>query len=117
MIQVSRVAVTQPTFSSVGSDYDYTDSDGVAVGEPQTISLNEFYDDTIMEIKGVSYQGEIEDASAQFNSTNGSITVTDAGIYTVTVALREEAQAYFFRTDDNDDDLREIEITDERYPV
>ena len=117
LIQVSRVAVTQPTFSSAGSDYDYTDSDGVAVGEPQTISLNEFYDDTIMEIKGVSYQGEIEDASAQFNSTNGSITVTDAGIYTVTVALREEAQAYFFRNDDNDDDLREIEITYEIYPV
>ena len=117
LIQVSRVAVTQPTFSSAGSDYDYTDSDGVAVGEPQTISLNEFYDDTIMEIKGVSYQGEIEDASAQFNSTNGSITVTDVGIYTVTVALREEAQAYFFRNDDNDDDLREIEITYEIYPV
>ena len=116
-IQVSRVAVTAPSFPAAGSDYEYTVSNDVATGIAQTISLNNFYNPEIMEITGVTYEGIIPGASAGFNSDNGSITVTDTGIYTVTVALREDAQAYFFRNDDNDNSIREVTLTYEVYAV
>lgn len=116
-IQVSRVAVTAPSFPAAGSDYEYTVSNDVATGIAQTISLNNFYNSEIMEITGVTYEGDIPEASAGFNSYNGSITVTDTGIYTVTVALREDAQAYFFRNDDNDNSIREVTLTYEVYAV
>ena len=117
IIQVSRVAVTSPTFSIAGSNYEYTVSGDVATGSTQTISLNNFYNSEIMEITGVTYEGIIPGASAGFNSDNGSITVTDTGIYTVTVALREDAQAYFFRNDEGDENLREVTLKYEVYAV
>lgn len=117
IIQVSRVAVTSPTFSIAGSNYEYTVSGDVATGSTQTISLNNFYNSEIMEITGVTYEGIIPGASAGLNSDNGSITVTDTGIYTVTVALREDAQAYFFRNDEGDENLREVTLKYEVYAV
>ena len=116
-LQVSRVAVTAPNFSAEGSDYRYSVSDNIVTGTKQTIGLNSYYDPAIMEITGVSAQEGFSGTAPTYNASNGSITVTDAGTYTVTVALKESAQAYFFRNDENNEDLREVTVEYKIYPV
>ena len=104
-IAVSRVSISQVYFLGVG-EYKYSVTENNEVeGTDQTASIVNYNSD-IMEITSVSFSGS--QASVPFDTQAGTITVCDAGTYTVRVELTNAAY-YFENRQAPDDTYMEIE--------
>ena len=106
-IAVSRVSISQVYFLGVG-EYKYSVTENNEVeGTDQTASIVNYNSD-IMKIASVSLSGS--QASVPFDTQAGTITVCDAGTYTVRVELTNAAY-YFENRQAPDDTYMEIEYT------
>ena len=104
-IAVSRVSISQVYFLGVG-EYKYSVTENNEVeGTDQTASIVN-YNSGIMKIASVSLSGS--QASVPFDTQAGTITVCDAGTYTVRVELTNAAY-YFENRQAPDDTYMEIE--------
>ena len=104
-IAVSRVSISQVYFLGVG-EYKYSVTENNEVeGTDQTASIVNYNSD-IMKIASVSLSGS--QASVPFDTQAGTITVCDAGTYTVRVELTNAAY-YFENRQAPDDTYMEIE--------
>ncbi len=102
-VRVSRIEVASPGFRS-DIVYDYTVSEGLAVGkEQQAEPLQDTFNAAYMEITGLKKGEQILDTF-----TKTYVTVTDAGDYTVTITLTNDA--YIWQGSSSGDN-RSVDVT------
>lgn len=102
-VRVSRIEVASPGFRS-DIVYTYTVSEGLAVGTQQQIEpLQDTFNAANMEITGLKKGEQVLNT---FTKTN--VTVTDAGVYTVTFTLTNDAYTW---QGSSSGDNRSVDVT------
>ena len=115
-VEVLKVPYPAPYMPDPGT-YAYTAEDGAATTTAQDISIRGFNPD-IMEIVSVQYSDSAAGVEPAYDTAVGTFEATEAGEYTVRVALTNEA--YYFQDHETDEtylDLTYVLDPVEPHPV
>ena len=106
-VEVLKVPYPAPYMPDPGT-YAYTAEDGAATTTAQDISIRGFNPD-IMEIVSVQYSGSAAGVEPAYDTAVGTFEATEAGEYTVRVALTNEA--YYFQDHETDETYLDLTYT------
>ena len=106
-VEVLKVPYPAPYMPDPGT-YAYTAEDGAATTTAQDISIRGFNPD-IMEIVFVQYSGSAAGVEPAYDTAAGTFEATEAGEYTVRVALTNEA--YYFQDHETDETYLDLTYT------
>ena len=106
-VEVLKVPYPAPYMPDPGT-YAYTAEDGAATTTAQDISIRGFNPD-IMEIVSVQYSDSAAGVEPAYDTAVGTFEATEAGEYTVRVALTNEA--YYFQDHETDETYLDLTYT------